>query len=1220
MKKFIAAAALICITLVLLLEPMGLAWMSDNGLSSPIDIESNVHKSYFESGDGTKDIVRDDAGEIISGPYEIAHPIQLYYFAWLQYLGYFNQDNDEDGTIDTVYFRLSQDIDMKEEDLQFILPPIGSQDNPFLGSFDGEGNTIKNLIVQNVNDGITEAPTTDNIQGVEIVGFFGVIGTLEGDTYSYDTQANEIKNFVLENLTVKTQTANALIGLVAGYVNGLVDCVGVVGSTVDIKAGTTPLSYTGNLSDYSLIGYCTEGFKDEVIVMDIVLTGPDISDPYNVVPDMTGDGEAQGWGGSVAMDDMYNWIVEMRNTATESSDYVYDRVYTTDLNGNKTYVDTTTYKKVYVNEKLGSFVFSPYTANNWGTNYTADFNYLSGGADITEIVYAYGSETTAYLIKDDSNNYITVNNGAISSTTDVNAAAKWIFSNGASGGTAYTVYDGFPYYLTANNATLSLSDFTTASPTSWTISNNTISYSSGYGGNYYLVYNNGWTLSNNISSYKLSNGTTYLSVNGTNVSSTTNVNAAADWFLSNGTSGYLYTVINGTNYYLKTNNSYNQLTMGTSTNRALSYSNGVISYRRNNGDTYYLTYSNNAWGITTTQSSAAAMQLTEIVIQTQTAETTSQTVTRTSTTHKTNAFINSNTGAIQVAPTYFPLTVTTDANGNYVPSDGNTGYIISSSYDTTSSQTYPIRTGDIRISTYDKDSMRNSTTPYTITYKTGNTYETISAVATDPDNLTSDQIASLKSLGLEKYGECYGDYLNSISEACYGLHFMNAQININSIVTAPNATVIKNSYTDYQLPTNCIDFNLAERGFINFVAGTYFSGNDSFFSLHKIERSEDKKTITSIKEIEYIYGYVDSNGNLDPTKPYYYTYKDGTADAGRPSDYSIVFQTSWITHPANLTNNSAYYFEVPVNAGEYALGSVPGMTGAYLVYLDLAANAQLIERTKTYENITEENSEATLPNGVEVLPPSTNGYDANGDALVDADAKDSAFVSINSGTSGSIKFDSTDDSTVTHSATSGTEAEYIGNGTTLKDGNGNEMSMPVSKTTTIERTTYNDYNINQATLVVTVITKTTVVENGVTTVTWTKTVTSTDESGNPVTETVGPQAEELFPETEDTDDSPTTAKGADLLNVRFAYGSGATVTVSYTYTSEGEDENGNATAPVYTVTVTNTTGEAIDLLATLTAEGVSSGITFIITDGTTSTTLASNQTEQTVSIAAAATT
>ena len=249
MKKFIAAAALICITLVLLLEPMGLAWMSDNGLSSPIDIESNVHKSYFESGDGTKDIVRDDAGEIISGPYEIAHPIQLYYFAWLQYLGYFNQDNDENGVIDTVYFRLSQDIDMKEEDLQFILPPIGSQDNPFLGSFDGEGNTIKNLIVQNVNDGITEAPTTDNIQGVEIVGFFGVIGALEGDTYSYDTQANEIKNFVLENLTVKTQTANALIGLVAGYVNGLVDCVGVVGSTVDIKAGTTPLSYTGNLSD-----------------------------------------------------------------------------------------------------------------------------------------------------------------------------------------------------------------------------------------------------------------------------------------------------------------------------------------------------------------------------------------------------------------------------------------------------------------------------------------------------------------------------------------------------------------------------------------------------------------------------------------------------------------------------------------------------------------------------------------------------------------------------------------------------------------------------------------------------------------------------------------------------------------------------------------------------------------------------------------------------------
>ena len=91
---------------------ISLAWMSDNGMSSPINITSNVHKAYFESGDGTKDIVRDQSGDIISGPFEIATPLQLYYFAWLQYLGFFNVDNDNDGQIDTVYFRLSHDVDM----------------------------------------------------------------------------------------------------------------------------------------------------------------------------------------------------------------------------------------------------------------------------------------------------------------------------------------------------------------------------------------------------------------------------------------------------------------------------------------------------------------------------------------------------------------------------------------------------------------------------------------------------------------------------------------------------------------------------------------------------------------------------------------------------------------------------------------------------------------------------------------------------------------------------------------------------------------------------------------------------------------------------------------------------------------------------------------------------------------------------------------------------
>ena len=213
MKNVIAVIALLCVAFLILIEPISLAWLSDNGLSSAIGITGNVHKSYFESGDGTKDIVYDEDGNIIAGPYEIKYPVQLYYFAWLQYLGYFNVDNK--GVIDTVYFRISDDIDMDYVDEKtgerytYVLPPIGTVNNPFLGNFDGEGHTITDLTVENLYGSLLDPPdeVENNFGGVEIIGFFGVIGELSEGDYNYDSSANEVKNVVLENLTVKTQTS-----------------------------------------------------------------------------------------------------------------------------------------------------------------------------------------------------------------------------------------------------------------------------------------------------------------------------------------------------------------------------------------------------------------------------------------------------------------------------------------------------------------------------------------------------------------------------------------------------------------------------------------------------------------------------------------------------------------------------------------------------------------------------------------------------------------------------------------------------------------------------------------------------------------------------------------------------------------------------------------------------------------------------------------------------
>jgi hypothetical protein len=122
-----------------------------------------------------------------------------------------------------------------------------------------------------------------------------------------------------------------------------------------------------------------------------------------------------------------------------------------------------------------------------------------------------------------------------------------------------------------------------------------------------------------------------------------------------------------------------------------------------------------------------------------------------------------------------------------------------------------------------------------------------------------------------------------------------------------------------------------ERGYINFFAGTYFSGNNSFFSLHHIERDENDE-ITSIQEIAEI--YKSSNDRKD----YIYKYTDGSYSDTLTSDYSLTFSTNRIKRQSSITTNAVYYFEIPVNAGEFALGSVDGGTGAYLMYLDIGTN------------------------------------------------------------------------------------------------------------------------------------------------------------------------------------------------------------------------------------------------------------------------------------------
>ena len=1220
MKKTSVILAAV-ITVCLLLQTFSLAWISDNGLSSLVNITGNVHKNYFEGGDGSAE-----------DPYIIARPVQLYYFAWLQYLGFFNPDENGDKKIDTTYyFKLSENLDMKENGVQYVLPPIGTTDNPFVGNFDGDGYTISNLVVRNNYNSLSAPPNnTENFGGAEIIGFFGVIGSPPNYAYTYDSEANQISNFVLENITVETQTDKALIGMIAGYVNGLVDKVGVVGSTVSISKGTPLTNITDNMSDYALIGFCTDTYKNDILTVNLDLFDPK-SERYEVVPPSTGGGDGQGWGGSVAMNTMFTMLKTIRDSNTYSTNgtsYIYQR---TDLiiDGKTiTLTRDTTTKRTYYDANFGSLVFSPYTNTNNRPDYNQNFNYLTGSTRVTLYECKVIGTDYGYYITNGTN-YLTVTgsypNVSITNTTSQGNAAVWRFSNGANGGTAYTVVGGYMYYLClgTNNALTLYRVDESATKTSWSVSNDGL-----YSGTRYIDYvGNAWTTRtlDTATGKKISDGNgNYLTVtvanNRATLSDTKDESAAVTWTFSNSSNNSvtISTRVNGTTYYLYCDNQGNISASGNSRN--WTNNNGTLYYRRTNGTTYYLRY-NNDW-VTTTNSNDA----TKLTIEDVDPDTTDTKLVKTAEkvnlydltstfkldNNESNRYFNENgeevitTGLDNRGITYYPLTFEYDSNGRPVTSTGNTGYVISSSYDTTSSVGFPIRSGDIRVSQYATTNLGDSRTdPYCMNYTTS----------------SFTQISDLNGSGLNKYSDCYDSFISSTNTNCYGIHFMNSVISIDNLVTVDNVTIFGKTYDNYEMPTACIDFNLKEAGFINFFAGTYFSGNNTFFSLHKIERGKDENDpetynkILSIKEIQYIYGVV-KDGKIDFKVPYYYTYKDGTSDPIDPEyaseNYQIIFNTDWITKPQNLESGETYYFEVPVYEGEYALGSVEDMTGAYLVYLDLAANAQVIDRTRVDEmSITTEQA-GSIPNGVSILENAAAGTG-------NINPENSVFVSIGTGNAGGTL--TLNNSTVTDSGT-GHTATHIGSGLQLVDDKGNPMTVPITRTITVEQSTYYDVNMITSYETVTVIRKYTIVEGDTTTVYYTKSVVATDAEGNPAYDINGDplsKPEEKTsskPSLDVPDDKTATQSGSFkdvLLTMQYVVSSSDDMTVNHSC-NVTMDDNGNVTDSVYTLTLNNTAAAPLPVAFTLTEYGVSKNIQFIVVAGGEEKTLANNINKQSVTV------
>lgn len=246
------------------------AWFSTKTITSE-NITGTTAGAYFASGDGTKTDKEDKS-------YILNKPIHLYNLAWLQYMGVFNEASSEkDSASDkyitkTTYFRLEDDLDMSG----YVLPPIGTEEYPFVGNFDGNNHTVSNVTISSEFSDFTKHPnsvTNENYVTPNIIGFFGIIGKLD-DAYKYvpNSETNSVYDLYLDRVIVEngSNSTSILAGLLAGYVNGTLTTSGVYRGKFDFASGTTCIGETINsskldkVSNYSLVGaFNTEDYSWE---------------------------------------------------------------------------------------------------------------------------------------------------------------------------------------------------------------------------------------------------------------------------------------------------------------------------------------------------------------------------------------------------------------------------------------------------------------------------------------------------------------------------------------------------------------------------------------------------------------------------------------------------------------------------------------------------------------------------------------------------------------------------------------------------------------------------------------------------------------------------------------------------------------------------------------------------------------------------------------------
>lgn len=657
---------------------------------------------------------------------------------------------------------------------------------------------------------------------------------------------------------------------------------------------------------------------------------------------------------------------------------------------------------------------------------------------------------TGYTIRTDATHYLSNNATSITNTNNSDAATLWNIPNYTSGtsGTITTTVNGTTYYLyagnynnTNNNLTLSTSNTANRRTVYWRTANATSTY---------LYYTN--------SSY-----IQYINVNGTTWR-TTRANATNN------------NINNATTLYIDYVERTTEFPTVSTTEKPFSLSSGQAERSGQAGYIPLAAVGDTVWNPDDENS---------------------------------------------VDPFAYGSTTLSQHDQYFYTSPMNTGYIVGGYYDKYNGKgSGSLQTGnygDVRIAQYSHfyvcGSYNWGTNRFTNLYTINDSsYSNNKPVTFDEngDSTSSNYSGNLNFVKLSSALKNLNKTLkanakNNDTHWISGVHFMDSTISLNRTITADKVLINGVEKSNYEMPEDSIDFHLKEKGYINFFAGNYHEENNSFFALHKIERDANDRII-SAKKIKYVFKNADdplgNNIYLYDDEGSGYTWSDGEPISSRPvskndftvngETYEFAFDTKWIDVKRDANNNVVkanplipnegnsskpsrddtddldykriYYFEIPVNDGEYALGSCEGGCGGYLIYLDISAAAQTVERKTINEMFTIDTISGDIPYGTQYIssyPAAQIETDSDGKEITTAivrsdieniDDLNSYYGSITPNADGTYTI-SRNGSTITVTNDPALISKYIGDGMTLSGG-----SVTGRTQRRIRRITDYDYN------------------------------------------------------------------------------------------------------------------------------------------------------------------